>query len=170
MGRGWNYGPTYLICTPSDQYILSGSNELAPRDYFFYYLEGRRNAVIMNKTVLTISLLILGGFLWATGSTVPPVDYRISAEEAKTLVASGAVLLDVRTEGEYNSSHISGAVLLPYDEITATSAAKAIETLDTPVVVYCRSGRRSSIAVKTLVSLGYTAVRDLGAITNWSDR
>ena len=93
MGRGWNYGPTYLICTPSDQYILSGSNELAPRDYFFYYLEGRRNAVIMNKTVLTISLLILGGFLWATGSTVPPVDYRISAEEAKTLVASGAVLL-----------------------------------------------------------------------------
>lgn len=129
---------------------------------------------ITYKTVLAISLVLLVGLLWATGKADGPSapsanskDTNISIEEAKALVAAGAVLLDVRTEEEFNTTHIPGAVLLPFDEITAASAAKFIPSLDSPVVLYCRSGRRSSIAVTTLVKLGYTAVRDLGAITNW---
>lgn len=123
------------------------------------------------KTVLAISLVLLVGFLWAKGNSASPptnlVDSKISLAEAKTLVAAGAILLDVRTEDEFDTSHIPGAVLLPYDEITATSAARLIPSFDSPVVLYCRSGRRSSIAVTTLVKLGYMQVRDLGTITNW---
>ena len=120
----------------------------------------------MNKIILAISILFLVGFLWAKG-TSPSQGIQIESDEAKILVSSGALLLDVRTEDEFNDSHIPGAVFLPYDEINAASAAKLIKTLDTPIVVYCRSGRRSDIAAKTLIKLGYTKVRDLGSITNW---
>ena len=76
------------------------------------------------------------------------------------------VVLDVRTVDEFASGHVKGAKLLPYDEITADSAAKLIAEKSTPVVVYCRSGRRSKIAVETLQKLGYTNLTDLATLGN----
>lgn len=123
----------------------------------------------MKKTVISIALILLLGSLWAKGTVETSTGGKVSSEQAKSLVSSGAVLLDVRTEDEFNDFHIPGAVLLPYDKISAISAASIIPTFDAPVVVYCRSGRRSDIALKTLLSLGYTEVRDLGSITNWKE-
>ncbi len=93
----------------------------------------------------------------------------IKPAQAKAALAkdSAIVLLDVRTESEFAEGRIPGAKLLPYDEITAESAAEAIPTKSTEVIVYCRSGRRSAIAVKTLIGLGYERVRDLGGIASW---
>jgi len=76
------------------------------------------------------------------------------------------VILDVRTIDEFAAGHVKGAKLLPYDQITADSAAKAIPQKDTPTVVYCRSGRRSKIAVEALQKLGYTKVTDLATLGN----
>jgi rhodanese-related sulfurtransferase len=94
---------------------------------------------------------------------------RITPAKAKELLAAkqSAILLDVRTNDEFAAGHIAKAILLPYDEITATTAAKAIPSKDTTVVVYCRSGRRSAIAAAALVQLGYTKVFDLGGINEW---
>ncbi|HOT61755.1 MAG TPA: rhodanese-like domain-containing protein [Treponemataceae bacterium] len=91
----------------------------------------------------------------------------ISPERARELLSAGAIALDVRTADEYADGHLPAAVLLPYDEITAASAARTLPSLDTPAVVYCRSGRRSAIAVASLRRLGYTRVYDLGGINRW---
>ncbi len=76
------------------------------------------------------------------------------------------VILDVRTAEEFAAGHVKAAKLLPYDQITAESAAKVIPQKDTPVVVYCRSGRRSKIAVESLQKLGYTNLTDLATLGN----
>ena len=100
----------------------------------------------------------------------PQVQNRSIAPAAAREILTGdrsAVLLDVRTAEEFASGRIEGSVLFPYDEITAATAAKLIQTKETAVIVYCRSGRRSAIAAQKLLELGYANVRDLGGINQW---
>jgi phage shock protein E len=94
----------------------------------------------------------------------------ISPKAARELLDSGKdlVLLDVRTLEEYLEGRIAGSVLLPYDQITAASAAKAVgPDKGRTIIVYCRSGRRSAAAASTLASLGYKKVLDLGGLQSW---
>ena len=91
----------------------------------------------------------------------------ISPEEARELIGKpGVVLLDVRTQEEYDEGHIEGAALLPYDAIAADSAALPADK-DAAIIVYCRTGRRSALAAQTLSDLGYTKIYDLGGIQSW---
>ena len=91
----------------------------------------------------------------------------ITPDEARALIGQpGVTLLDVRAKYEYDEAHIDGAVLLPYDAITAESP-ELPENKDDTIIVYCRSGRRSAIAADTLAVLGYTDIRDLGGIQDW---
>ena len=97
-------------------------------------------------------------------------DNIVSYMEAKEMIINdGAILVDVRTSDEYNEKHIDGAVLLTLDTITEDTASKVIQDKETPVIVYCRSGNRSSQAVTQLNNLGYTNVYDLGSIDNWEE-
>ena len=80
-----------------------------------------------------------------------------------------AVLLDVRQPGEFNAGHIDGAVLVPHDTI-ADKIASVVPDKETPVYVYCRSGRRSAMAVRSMRSLGYTNLIDLGGMAEARDR
>ena len=77
------------------------------------------------------------------------------------------VLLDVREEPEYITGHAIDAELLPVDEITADSAAEIIPSKDTPVMVYCRTGRRSERAASILEDLGYREIYDMGGLVGW---
>lgn len=101
--------------------------------------------------------------------TVVAAFQQISQEEAKTIMSTNqnAVVLDVRTQEEYDSGHIKGAVLLPVDAITEESAQEVIPAKDTQVLVYCRSGNRSVTASKALAQLGYTEVYEFGGINTW---
>jgi len=74
------------------------------------------------------------------------------------------LLLDVRTAEEFAQGHISGAVLSPYDQLESSFAEP---DKSRPIVVYCRSGRRSAIALATLRGMGYLNVSDFGGIGNW---
>ena len=97
-------------------------------------------------------------------------EYRkISFAKAKEILDKDpeAVLLDVREEAEYITGHAVDAVLLPLDELDAASAAEAIPSHDTSVLVYCRSGRRSREAALILAELGYTEVYDIGSLIGW---
>lgn len=72
------------------------------------------------------------------------------------------IILDVRTKAEYDEKHIVDSILIPYDEISD----KTIDIdKDKIILVYCRSGRRASIAVEKLKNLGYTAY-NMGGIDN----
>ena len=110
-----------------------------------------------------------GGEGSAQEETVVAAFQQISQEEAKTIMSTNqnAVVLDVRTQEEYDSGHIKGAVLLPVDAITEESAGEVIPTKDTQVLVYCRSGNRSVTASKALAQLGYTEVYEFGGINTW---
>ena len=74
-----------------------------------------------------------------------------------------AVLLDVRQIEEFNAGHIDGAVLVPHDMI-AEKIGAVVPDKNTPVYIYCRSGRRSAIAVGAMKKLGYTDLTDLGGM------
>ena len=93
---------------------------------------------------------------------------QITPSEAKRLMDTEGdyVILDVRTEEEYDEGHIEGAVLIPDFEIN--SKAEGILTdKNQLILVYCRSGRRSKLAAEALVSLGYTNVKEFGGIIDW---
>lgn len=97
-------------------------------------------------------------------------DGVISYIEAKEkIINNGAILVDVRSLEEYNSSHIDGSFWLSLDEINEESALDLIDSFDSEVIVYCKSGNRSSEAKKKLEALGYKNVYDLGSISNWEE-
>lgn len=92
---------------------------------------------------------------------------RISAEEAKTIIDSeDVIILDVRTQDEFDSGHIENAVLLPVTEIT-DNAEEVLPEKDAKILVYCRSGNRSATAARELIRMGYTNVYDFGGINTW---
>ena len=94
---------------------------------------------------------------------------NITAEEAKQIMDSeeGYIILDVRTQEEYDQGHIPGAILIPDTEIKAR-AEEVLTDKDQLILVYCRSGRRSKLAAEALVELGYTNIKEFGGIIDWS--
>lgn len=90
---------------------------------------------------------------------------RIKGSVAQKLVREGALLVDVRTPAEYQSGHLERAVNIPFDELAARQSE--LGGKDTPVVLYCRSGRRTALGARTLQEQGFTKVYDLGPISAW---
>lgn len=93
---------------------------------------------------------------------------NITAEQAKEIMDSqeGYIILDTRTQEEFDQGHIPGAILIPYDEVSKKAEA-VLPHKDQLILVYCRSGRRSKLAAKDLVALGYTNVKEFGGIIDW---
>ena len=93
---------------------------------------------------------------------------QINGAEAKALMdrESGYIIIDARTQSEYDEGHIPGAILIPEYEI-AQRAESELPDKNQLILVYCRSGRRSKIAAEELVKLGYTNVKEFGGIIDW---
>lgn len=100
--------------------------------------------------------------------TAMTAEYRkISAEEAKERIDEGnVIILDVRTQTEYDDGHIRDAVLIPDSEIK-DKAVTVLPDKNATILVYCRTGRRSALAANELVRMGYTGVYDFGGIVDW---
>ena len=114
--------------------------------------------------ILVLSIFLLSGCSNEDeGSLIAYMDAK------EQIINHGAIMVDVRTEAEYNERHIDGAVLLTLDTINEESAKNVVENKDTPIIVYCRSGNRSAQALLKLEELGYTEVYDLGSIDNWKE-
>ena len=111
----------------------------------------------------TVLAVALGGF--AAWKITRAFMGKVSPEKARTLVAGGARLVDVRSAGEYASGHLDGALNVPVQDL-----AKRMEELGDkkkPVVLYCASGMRSASAAGTLRRAGFADVHDLGAMARW---
>lgn len=78
-------------------------------------------------------------------------------QQAWDKIAQGAMIVDVRTPGEFAQGHLPNAINVPYQHISEAFAANNIAK-DAPVVVYCRSGNRSGKAQQMLMRDGYTNV------------
>lgn len=77
----------------------------------------------------------------------------------------GAVLVDVRTAEEYSEGHIRGSVNVPLQRIQDISLIASDK--NTPLFVYCRSGRRSAEAADWLKTAGYENVYNIGGILDY---
>lgn len=96
-----------------------------------------------------------------------PAYHRITAQEARDMIGGeGTILVDVRRPEEHLLEHIKGSVLLP-NETVIKDAAKVLPDKDAQLLVYCRSGQRSSQASHTLEKLGYRHIYDFGGILDW---
>ena len=116
-----------------------------------------------------ILLFLICSFL-LFGCSSEKNDRIVNSTEAKEkIINEGAVLIDVRTEDEYNTEHIDGALLLSLDNINEDSISDIVSNKDDVIIVYCKSGNRSSQALTKLEALGYNKVYDLGAMSNWKE-
>ena len=73
-------------------------------------------------------------------------------------------LIDVRTPAEYESGHIPGSMLIPYESIVSPPPTGKKDAL---IILYCRSGNRAGTAEKALEQEGYTNVHNFGGYGKW---
>jgi rhodanese-related sulfurtransferase len=94
----------------------------------------------------------------------------VDAKQLKADLDAGkvALLLDVRTPGEYAEGHVPGTVLIPVDDVTPTHSGITPHKGD-EIYLICRSGSRSMRAAKTLQAAGYTVVNVDGGTLGWVD-
>ena len=120
------------------------------------------------KLIFSLALLLM---LAGCGKTNAPENtyQQITQEEAARLMVEQTdyVLLDVRTQAEYDEGHIPGAVCIP-NETIGTEKLPELPRQDQLILVYCRSGNRSKQAAQKLASMGYTNVREFGGINTWT--
>lgn len=128
----------------------------------------------MKKLLPIIMLLMLGGCAAVQPSfskqTEKPNTYRqITMQEAVEMMAQEQdyIILDVRTQQEYDTGHIPGAILIP-NETIGTQEPAQLPDKSKLILVYCRSGNRSKQAAEKLVKLGYTNIVEFGGISSWT--
>jgi phage shock protein E len=100
-------------------------------------------------------------------ATDDPAKSAPAAEEIKgdleaarlgwTLIDAGALVIDVRSPGEFSGGHVDGALNIVHTDTEALAAAIGPDQ-DRSVVLYCASGRRSGLAIADLEELGYEAL------------
>jgi rhodanese-related sulfurtransferase len=93
--------------------------------------------------------------------SVPEVD----PQEASALVASGALLLDVREPDEWAAGHAPGAQFVPLGQLPARVDEVS---RDRKIVAVCRVGGRSARATEFLIAAGIDAVNLAGGMRAWS--
>ena len=106
----------------------------------------------------------------AEGSAQSDPGYRqITQEEARSMMdtESGYIILDVRTQQEFDEGHIPNAVCIPNETITSSDLS-SLPDKSQLIFVYCRSGRRSKEAAAKLAELGYTNIVEFGGIIDWT--
>ena len=90
----------------------------------------------------------------------------INGKQAKKLIASTAAqLLDVRTQEESSENPVAEATLIPLDKLLE-EAPKQLDS-NRPVIIFCRSGRRSKIAIELLKKIGFQQLWDMESYMNW---
>ncbi|MCP4571505.1 MAG: rhodanese-like domain-containing protein [bacterium] len=90
-----------------------------------------------------------------------------TAEGAAFITDHDPLVLDVRTAREFAGGHLEGAVLLPVQELQKRLGELAGD-MDRPVLIYCRTGNRSTVASKLLVDAGHKQVANLRrGIVGW---
>lgn len=146
-------------------YIVTSKESVLPQDLSVLENTDYPSLILSTctpKYFATRRLIIFAGI---EEEETPGIEY-ISAEEVYEIVTSGEdyIVLDVRTLDEFNEGHLEDAVHIPVNELE--------DRLDElpqvrPIIVYCKSGVRSSTAANILIDNGFTMVYDMGGILDW---
>jgi rhodanese-related sulfurtransferase len=87
---------------------------------------------------------------------------QISATAARSYLQSGALVVDVRSPGEFSSGHLAKAINIPLDEIE-TTVPKRVKDKHQVLLLHCASGMRSGMAKSKLKGMGYPNAFNLGS-------
>ena len=128
--------------------------------------------LILGIIIIVIVLILLISTLMKTNQKVEEVEdmannedifankeVKITVAQAREVIAENKdlLILDTRTQEEYNAGHIEGAILIPYNKIEINlDQLDGFE--DKPILVYCRTGSRSAVAVDTLIENGFNKI------------
>jgi rhodanese-related sulfurtransferase len=139
--------------------------------------------MIMKKYLFVIVLAISVSVAFSCNSTSTQVHAEstelqnaivtknVSAEEFQKFITNrtNAIILDVRTPNEVAQGIIKNAVIIDFNDKNFQAELDKLDK-SKPVLIYCRSGRRSGIAMSTLGDLGFSEVYNLqGGIIEWSE-
>ena len=96
---------------------------------------------------------------------------QVSPEEAAAMMEEETdyIILDVRTQEEYETAHIPGAICIP-NETIGTEDIPELPDKEQLILVYCRSGNRSKQASEKLAKQGYTNIVEFGGINSWTGK
>ena len=111
---------------------------------------------MMNWITIVIIVAVVGFVLLIKRSS------QISAEAAAAYLKTGAMVIDVRSPGEFGSGHLAQAINIPLDEID-TVLPKRVTDKSQVLLLHCASGMRSGVAQRKLKGMGYLNAFNLGS-------
>lgn len=127
-------------------------------------------AVFMQKpynVIRSTLLLVMASLLLVMSNIVVAKQKDISAETFLKIPLQERILLDVRTQGEYEAGYIPTAINMPVAELA--DKMQSLGDKDQQIIVYCRSGVRAGRAIEFLSSQGFTNLLHLeGDFGEWS--
>lgn len=86
---------------------------------------------------------------------------ELDKQSVKEYVSQGALIIDVRSPGEFASNTITKAINIPYEEISK-KIEEYTKNKDHIILVYCLSGSRSAVAKQSLKNIGYMNTYNIG--------
>lgn len=126
---------------------------------------------VFKITVILSIAVFLTGFIFLAGCSTGQLKKEsipITIEEVYEILKTqkdNYIFLDVRTKEEFDSGHLDSAMLIPVDDLEARFGEL---TKSKPIIVYCKSGRRSSEAADILVSKDFSPVYEMtGGLDAW---
>ena len=131
----------------------------------------RRSIFIIMAALLLLLTSCSSGGQVMDGEDMVRSYTQISQDEAKQMMEQDGtqIIVDVRTQEEYDSGHIPGAICIPNESI-GTEQPKELPDLDQVILIYCRSGNRSKQAAQKLFDMGYINVYEFGGIIDWTSQ
>ena len=118
----------------------------------------------MNKLFAVVSVVFILMSSCTIGQTKNDIEL---AEFEKKMASEKYLLVDVRTAEEFSEGHIKGAINIDYLAENFSIEIQELE-LESPVLLYCRSGNRSGKAMKIMNEVGFKEVYNLeGGIKGW---
>lgn len=95
---------------------------------------------------------------------------NITPEEAQDFIKKGAIVIDVRTKGEYNEGYIENAINIDFHDPLFETKIKELSK-DKQYLIHCQSGGRSAKATDIMEKLGFTvACNILGGVSSWKSK
>ncbi|MCR2804408.1 rhodanese-like domain-containing protein [Paenibacillus sp. SCIV0701] len=94
---------------------------------------------------------------------------HLTPDEAWELMGNDptAMLVDVRTNEDYRTGHIRGSICIPLQDISNNPFSVCVRK-DTPLILYCQKGYKSSIAAQALIDAGYSSVYTIPGLEQYS--
>lgn len=129
------------------------------------------NSIQGSRSLLTLLVIATAIFFVVSNFQKQNFDIRsVSANEAKVLIDSGAVIIDVRSEEKYKQGHIPGAILIPITLLRTGIPVSIAQAKSKPIVVYCNDGVTTGPEGTHLLNkAGYTkAVNVKSGIEGWT--